>query len=87
MDTGEESLLAGWKLLYGLQEQIRPPVEQRGTNEECFCTLCLKPTWELRCLPLWLLGFLYSDCPASSSDTIITKSLGHLWQSHHQPCP
>lgn len=46
MDTGEESLLAGWKLLYRLQEQIKPPVEQRGTNGECFCTLCLKLTWE-----------------------------------------
>lgn len=46
MDTGEESLLAGWKLLYRLQEQTKPPVEQRGTNKECFCTLCLKLTWE-----------------------------------------
>lgn len=44
--TGEESLLAGWKLLYGLRELIKPPVEQRGTIGECFCALCLKLTWE-----------------------------------------
>lgn len=44
--TGEESMLAGWKSLYRLQELIKLPLEQRGTNGECFCTLCLKLTGE-----------------------------------------
>ena len=44
--TGEETMPAGWKLLYRLQELIKPPLEKRGTNGKCFCILCLKLTWE-----------------------------------------
>lgn len=46
MGSGNESVLAGWKLLYRVQELIKPPLEKRGTNRDCFCFLCLKLTWE-----------------------------------------
>lgn len=41
--TRRESMLAGWKLLYRLQELIKPSLEQSGINRERSCALCLKP--------------------------------------------